>query len=276
MVASAIARRQCGGTQPAKRPMALLRREAARQAHALAISAAARHQTMAGLRRCCATGRSRAFSSKTPPPVPPRPPRRQPPAPASGSASSSQQQQALTKRRVSDSGGGEGSSWNRTQLLLFGGTWVFVAVAFWRHLSGQQESRFAAPAQQSQLSQPRSQPQQQQEPPLGEQPILSGPLVTIDDIKKVPLGHVSQHAVRKAQQFIGEQRVRPSQLQAAIVGVLQHVSGSGLSEVLNEVLMLKEEDKEEDEGESGLDGPAVGSEVAGVALKAALLCADRL
>jgi len=54
------------------------------------------------------------------------------------------------------------------------------------------------------------------------------------------------------------------------------VSGSGLSEVLNEVLMLKEEDKEEDEGESGLDGPAVGSEVAGVALKAALLCADRL
>jgi hypothetical protein len=87
---------------------------------------------------------------------------------------------------------------------------------------------------------------------------------------------VSQHAVRKAQQFIGEQRVRPSQLQAAIVGVLQHVSGSGLSEVLNEVLMLKEEDKEEDEGESGLDGPAVGSEVAGVALKAALLCADRL
>ena len=42
------------------------------------------------------------------------------------------------------------------------------------------------------------------------------------------------------------------------------------------MLMFEEEDKEEDEGESGLDGPAVASEVAGVALKAALLCAERL
>eukprot|EP01043_Picozoa_sp_COSAG02_P064242 COSAG02_NODE_9331_length_2253_cov_2.374652_1_plen_311_part_00 len=221
--------------------------------------------------------RCRAFGSVAggrggPPPVPPRPvPRKRAPLTANHNV-------VASSREGSGSGGPGGDGWNRVHLALFSGAWAFVSFAAWRHLTGQQVSRFesfhSTPAALEALGATPSAQEGERRAGTLRQTVIppAGPAMTVANARAAPLGHVLQHAVRHATRSITNSHVGPLELRAAIIAVLEPVTdGEDLRQVLKELLPRGEAADHEENGE-----PAVAPESTRHSLVAALLFAERL
>lgn len=234
----------------------------------LAVAGRRHHPPRPGWRCSSLAGvdavRCRAFSgaARLPPPVPPRPPKKLHGA-----------KRLLPNQRHDSGRGGSGATgWSRVQLLLFGGAWAAVGFAAWRHLSGQQVSRFESFHSTPETSEQRAE---------GQEPTVvspSGPVLTISDVRSASLGHVLQHALRHATRFITEHHVRPLELRAAIVAILEPATDDGVHEVLGELLSAGEDADNLMDASGHVESDA-GVGVSGAArdsLVAALLYAEHL